>query len=91
MHKYSKERITVNQNLRKIIEDTSSRRTSMFKPQRSFNHDHDHSRQKFIRTTTERRSFTLGHANFFYGQCFYCTNFGHKVAYCRDYKINVQA
>jgi hypothetical protein len=25
----------------KTIEDTSSRRTSMFKPQRRFNHDHD--------------------------------------------------
>jgi hypothetical protein len=27
---------------------------------------------------------------YFYGHCFYCTNFGHKVANCRDYK-NVQA
>jgi hypothetical protein len=31
------------------------------------------------------------HANLFYGHCFYCTNFGHKVADCRDYKRNVQA
>jgi hypothetical protein len=30
------------------------------------------------------------YANLFYGHCFYCTNFGHKVAYCKDYKINVQ-
>jgi hypothetical protein len=29
--------------------------------------------------------------NLFYGHCFYCTNFGHKVADCRDYKRNVQA
>jgi len=29
--------------------------------------------------------------NFFYGHCFYCTNFGNKVADCRDYKPNVQA
>jgi hypothetical protein len=28
---------------------------------------------------------------FFYGHCFYCTNFGQKVTDCRDYKINVQA
>jgi hypothetical protein len=29
--------------------------------------------------------------NLFYGNCFYCTNFRHKVADCRDYKRNVQA
>jgi hypothetical protein len=76
---------------KKTIEDTYSRRTSLFKPQRSFNHDHDQSRQKFRRTTPQRRSFTPRHAHFFYGHCFYCTNFGHKVADCRDYKRNVQA
>jgi hypothetical protein len=76
---------------KKTIEDTSSRRPSMFKPQRSFNHDHDQSRQKFRRTTPQRRSFTPRYANLFYGHCFYCTNFGHKVADCRDYKRNVQA
>jgi hypothetical protein len=36
-------------------------------------------------------SFTLRYANLFYGHCFYCTNFEHKVAYFRDYKRNVQA
>jgi hypothetical protein len=76
---------------KKTIEDTSSRRPSMFKPQRSFNHDHDQSRKKFRRTTPQRRSFTPRYANLFYGHCFYCTNFGHKVADCRDYKRNVQA
>jgi hypothetical protein len=30
---------------KKTIEDTSSRRPSMFKPQRCFNHDHDQSRK----------------------------------------------
>ena len=35
---------------KKTIEDTSLRIPSMFKPQRSFNHDHDQSRKKFIRT-----------------------------------------
>jgi hypothetical protein len=39
----------------------------------------------------QRRSFTPRYANLFYGHCFYCTKFGHKVSYCRDYKINVQA
>jgi hypothetical protein len=76
---------------KKTIEDTSSRRPSMFKPQRSFNHDHDQSRKKFRRTMPQRRSFTPRYANLFYGHCFYCTNFGHKVADCRDYKRNVQA
>jgi hypothetical protein len=76
---------------KKTIEDTSSRRPSMFKTQRSFNNDHDQSREKFRSTMPQRRSFTPRYANLFYGNFFYCTNFGHKVADCRDYKINVQA
>jgi hypothetical protein len=32
---------------KKTIKDTYSRRPSMFKPQRSFNHDNDQSRKKF--------------------------------------------
>jgi hypothetical protein len=40
---------------KKTIEDTSSRRPSMFKPQIKFNHDHDQSRNKSIRTTPKRR------------------------------------
>jgi hypothetical protein len=77
---------------KKTIKDTSSRRSSMSKPKRSFNHDHDHdqSRQKFRRNTPQRMPFALRYANFFYGHCFYWTNFRHKVADCRDYK-NVQA
>jgi hypothetical protein len=71
---------------KKIIEDTSSRIPSVFKPQRIFNHDHDQSRKKFRRTTPQRRSFTPRYANFFYDYCFYCTNFGHKVANCRIIK-----
>jgi hypothetical protein len=63
----------------------------MFKPQKRFNHDQDQSRKKFRRTTPQKRSFTPRYANFFYGHCFYCTNFGHKVVDCRYYKINVQA
>jgi hypothetical protein len=63
----------------------------MFKPQKSFNHDHDQSNKKFRKTMPERRSFTPRYENLFYGHCFYCTNFGHKVADCRDYKRNVQA
>jgi hypothetical protein len=62
----------------------------MLKPQISFNHDHDQSSKKFKRTTPQRRSFTPKYANLFYGHFFYCTNFGHKVADCMDYKINVQ-
>ena len=88
MQKYSKEGIMVNQNLR--TSKKSSRRPSMFKPQRSFNHDHDQSRQKFRRTMPQRRSFTPMYANLFYGNCFYCINFGHKVEDCRDYKRNVK-
>jgi chromosome segregation ATPase len=63
---------------KKTIKDTYSRGPSMLKPQRSFNHDHDQSRQKFRRTTPHRRSFTPRYANLFYGHCFYFTNFGHK-------------
>jgi hypothetical protein len=75
---------------KKSIEDTSSRRPSMFKTQRSFNNDHDQSIKKSRGTAPQRRSFTPRYANLFYGHCFYCTNFGHKVTYCMDYKINVQ-
>ena len=76
---------------KKTNKDISSGIPSMFEPQRSFNHNHDQSRKKFRRTTPQRRSFTPRYENLFYGHCFYCTNFGHKVAYCRDYKRNVQA
>jgi hypothetical protein len=74
---------------KKTTEDTSSRRPSMLKPQRSFKHDQ--SRKKFRRTTPQRRSSTPRYVNFFYVHCFYCTNFGHKVADCKDYNRNVQA
>jgi hypothetical protein len=75
---------------KKTIEDTYSRRPSMSKPQRILNHDHDQSRKKIRRNTPQRRSFTPKYANLFYGHFFYCSNFGHKVANCRDYKRNVQ-
>jgi hypothetical protein len=39
----------------------------------------------------QRRSFTPRYENLFYGHFFYCTNFEHKVADCRDYKRNFQA
>jgi hypothetical protein len=55
---------------KKTIEDTSSRRPFMFKPQRSFNHDHDQSRKKFRRTTPQRISFTPRYENFFSVHCF---------------------
>jgi hypothetical protein len=75
----------------KTIEDTSSIRPSMFKPQRRFNHDHDQSRKKFISTTPQRISFTPRYEKLFYVHFFYYTNFGLKVADCRDYKRNVQS
>jgi hypothetical protein len=75
---------------KKTIEDTFSRIPSMFKPQKDFNHDHDQSKKKSRRTMPQRRSFTPRYENLFYGHCFHCTNFGHKVSDCRDYKINVQ-
>jgi hypothetical protein len=59
---------------KKTIEDTSSRIPSMFKPQRSFNHDHDQSKKKFRRTTPQRRSFTPWYENLFYGHCFFVLN-----------------
>ena len=42
----------------------------MFKPQRSFNHDHDQSRKKFRRTTPQRTSITPRYENLFYGHFF---------------------
>jgi hypothetical protein len=70
---------------KKTDKDTSSRRPSTFKPQRSFNHDHP--RKEFNKTTP----FTPRYVNLFYGHCIYCTNFAHKVADCRAYGRNVKA
>jgi hypothetical protein len=47
--------------------------------------------KSFRRTTPQTISFTPTYENLFYGNFFYCTNFGHKVVDCRDYKRNVQA
>jgi hypothetical protein len=52
--------------------------------------DYDQPMQEFRRTTPQRRSFTLRYSNFFYGHCFYCTNFGNKFVDCREYGRNVQ-
>jgi len=60
-------------------------------PKTILNHDHDQSRKEFRRNTPQRRSFTPRYVNLFYGHCFYCTNFGHKVSYCRAYGRNVRA
>jgi hypothetical protein len=74
---------------KKTIEDTYSRIPSTFKTQRRFNHHHDQSRKTSRRNMPQKTSFTPKYANLFYGHCFYCTNFGHKFADCRDYKRNV--
>jgi chromosome segregation ATPase len=60
---------------KKTIKDTYSIITSMFKPQKSLNHDHDQSKKKLRRNTPQRRSFTPKYVNLFYGHYFYCTNF----------------
>jgi hypothetical protein len=83
----------------KKYRDTYSTRPSTFKQQRSFNHDkginkrqnRDQPRHEFRRTTLQKRTFTPRYLNFFYGHCFICTKFGHKVVYCKAYGINVQA
>jgi hypothetical protein len=77
---------------------TSSKRPTTFRKQRGFNHDeeihrredHDQPRKEFIRIRQKRRSFTPRYVNLFYGQCFYCTNIGYKVADCRAYERHVQ-
>jgi hypothetical protein len=79
--------------------DISQRRPSTSRYQRSFNHcegnnireDRDQPRHEFRRTTSQRRSFTSRYQSFFYGYCFTCNNFGHKVVDCRAYGRNVQA
>jgi hypothetical protein len=75
------------------------KRPSTFKQQGSFNHcernnqseDLDKPRKNYRRTTPQGKSFTPRYVNLFYGHCFYCTNFGHKVADCRAYERNNQA
>jgi hypothetical protein len=91
MQKYSKEEIMVNQNLRKLLKIHLQEYHPCSSHKKGFNHDHDQSKKKFRRTTLQIRSFTPRYEKLFYGHCFYCTNFGHKVVDCRDYKRNVQA
>jgi chromosome segregation ATPase len=55
---------------KKTNKGTYSRIPSMLKPQRSLNHDHDQSRNKFRRNMPQRRSFTPSYVNFFYGHIF---------------------
>jgi len=77
---------------------TSSARPTTFKQQRTFKHDeeihkrkyHDQARHKFKSATQQGRSSTPMYENFFYGYCFYCSNFGHKVADCRAHQRNYQ-
>ena len=52
--------------------------------------DRDQIRHGFRRTTPQRRSFTSRYQSFFYGYCFTCNNFGHKVVDCRVYGRNAQ-
>jgi hypothetical protein len=69
-----------------------------FRKNRSFNHceiknqkeDFDHPRQDLRRNTPKRRSFNPRYVNLFYGHCFNCTNFGHKLIDCRAYERNDQ-
>jgi hypothetical protein len=101
MQKYSKEGIMVNKNQRRmsIIEihlqqdlpHSGNKEASTIMKEIHRREDHDQPRQEFRRTTPQRRSFTPRYVNLFYGHCFYCTNFGHKVADCRAYGRNVQA
>ena len=79
-------------------QDTSSARPATFKQQRTFKHDeeihkrkyHDQARHKFKSATQQGRSSTPMYVNLFYGYCFYCSNFGHKVADCRAHQRNYQ-
>ena len=64
------------------------KRPSTFMQQRNFNHDQP--RQESRRTTPQRISFTPRYVNLFYGSCFYCTNFGHRVVDCKTHGRNTQ-
>jgi hypothetical protein len=74
-------------------------RPSTFRKQRIFNHFErnnqreylDQPRKNYRRNTPQRRSFTSRYVNLFYGHCFNCTKFGHKVIDCRAYERNDQA
>jgi hypothetical protein len=43
---------------------------------------------KFRRSASQRRSSIPRYQRFFYGHCFNCANFGHKVVNCRAYAKN---
>jgi hypothetical protein len=73
----------------------SSIRPCTFRQQRSSNpdernnkkKDHDHLRDE-LRSILERGSFSSQYQSFFYGYCFTCSNFRHKVVDCRAYGRN---
>jgi hypothetical protein len=56
--------------VQKTQEEDYRRRSSMIKPQRSFNNDHDRPRMEFRRTTPQKRSFTSRYVSIFYGHFF---------------------
>ena len=65
--------------------DGHQRRPSTFKQPRIFTLNEgvngreyrDQPKNDFRRTTPQRKSFTPRYVNFFYGHCFYCTNYYH--------------
>jgi hypothetical protein len=73
-------------------------RPSTFRHQKGFNHCegnnrkeyHDHPRNEYRTTTSQRISFTPRYQSLFYGYCFTCNKFGHKFVDCRAYGINGQ-
>jgi hypothetical protein len=90
MQKYSKEGIMVNQNLRKLLKIhlqeyhpcSSHKEASIMIMIRQ---------RKNLEGLRHKEYHSLpGMKKLFYGHCFYCTNFGHKIANCKDYKRNVQ-
>ena len=66
-------------------QDTSSARPTTFKHDEEIHKIkyHDQARQNFKSATQQGRPSTPMYVNFFYGYCFYCSIFGHKVADCR--------
>jgi hypothetical protein len=75
------------------IRDGYPRIPSTSKYQRRFNNcegKNDQLRHEFRSTTSQRRTFSPRYQYLFYGYCFTCNNFVHKVVDCISYGINVQ-
>jgi hypothetical protein len=69
--------------------DTSPLRRFRFQNQRSTETDSSQEEEGFVTVPPFRRSSTHKYQTIFFGLCYACNNFGHKVLNCRANNMNI--